>query len=356
MNEAGTFQTVSGTVLYLFGDRDPEIASLMDNPEFRSLVGPLFSTARPAVPDDTPVCLDAAVDRELLTSDGGSYGAGPRLVPVPALAERELPERLRPVLARYVEIAGDMAVELRALFAETSAAERFAWPQVSHSLVAGMFLDLAMGRELIRSGQVSLRPAGGTVVWAFEGLSAGNAFGVQWAPASRPRAGFAQLWSRRARRPPLRLGTAVVEALWRSALGEAAAGTPEERLYLRHLKLARKAGGSLEVQVPAFGPSDAERLLPLLDHGARQLVADAIVPALALVGEHPWWSERIHEEAYRHAAVRLILEYGIDRVIASGGIEAFPQGPDLQPAWGRWVWVEADGPLSLVPDNAVEEP
>jgi hypothetical protein len=219
-----------------------------------------------------------------------------------------------------------------------------------------MFLDLAMGRELVRSGQVSLRPDRGTVVWAFEGLSAGNAYGVQWAPATRPRAGFAQLWSRRARRPPLRLGTAVVEALWRTALGDTVADTPEEHLYLRHLKLARKAGSSLDVQVPAFGPPDTERLLPLLDHGARELVADAIVPALALVGEHPWWNERIHEEAYRHAAVRLILEYGIDRVIAAGGLEAFPQGPDLEAEWGRWIWVEAEGALSLVPGAAVGEP
>lgn len=334
--------------IYLFGDNDPEIASLIRDRDFRGMVARLFAKPQAAIPPASPPAFEMAVHGGLLASDDGVYRAGPRLTLIPALAERELPDLLRPALAHYVEIAGDVAAELRVVHEETSAGARFGWAQVSHTLVAGLFLDLAMGIELFRSGRVLHRIVGETTVWAFEEVSAENAFGVQSNTAGEGRVLFAQLWHRRARRSGIRLNGGLVDRLAQVARGETVDRTSGELLYLRHVKLVRTRGSSLEVEVPVYLPGDAERLLKVLVPGARRLVEDAISPALSCLCDHPWWRERSRQDGYRHAAVRLILEYGIDRVIASRLLDPFPSGePPLE--WGRWLWEEAEGLPTLIP-------
>jgi hypothetical protein len=147
----------------------------------------------------------------------------------------------------------------------------------------------------------------------------------------------------------LGLSPAVVERLAALASGAPVLPTSPEMLYLRHLKLVRKAEAGYELQIPFFGPADTARLLPILTQGAQRLVADSIVPALDLFTEAPWWRERIVEEPLRHAAVRLILEYGIDRVIASKVLEPFPTGQEPAISWGRWGWEEEETSLTLLP-------
>ena len=52
-------------------------------------------------------------------------------------------------------------------------------------------------------------------------------------------------------------------------------------------------------------------------------------------------------EAYRHAALRLILDLGIDRVISAGVCDPFPDLPNLSEtpaAWGRWLWDDPTAP------------
>jgi hypothetical protein len=344
---------LSELAVYLFGDNDPGIAALIRDPGFRGLIPPLFSNVEAAIPAVPPPSLEPAVRGRLLTVEDGVYRAGPRLTAIPAGAERELPDLLRPALAHYVEIAGDVAAELRPIYEQTSAGQRFDWSQVSHTLIAGVFLDLAMGVELYRSGRVLHQLVGETTVWAFEGVSAENAFGVQLNTGGERRLAFVQLWHRRARLTRIQIRSALVDRLAQVARGEAVDRNSKELLYLRHVKLVRTAGSSLQVQVPVFGPHDTARLLPLLVQGARRLVEDAIVPSLDLLREQPWWKEKAGRDGHRHAAVRLILEYGIDRVIASKVLDPFPAGGDPPVEWGRWLWEEQEGPLTLIPQIVV---
>lgn len=346
---------VSPLVLYMFGERSPEIATLLRERSFQGLVGELFRAEEPALPCEPPPVWHAAVRLDLLASAGDAtpegeparrYRAGRRLVLIPAAAGRGAADLLHPALVRYVEIAGDTGARLREAYSGTAAAERFAWPQVSHSLLAGLFLDLAMGREVLRSGRISRRPAGDSVLWAFQGVAAENAYGVSVVPAGPPHpVAFIELWHRRTRPAAPRLSPSCVAVLAGIARGEQPGGSSRELLVLKHLKLVRTSGGAPRLQVPVFGASDAARLRGPLEQGARRLVTDAVDPALALLERHPWWRERIRSETYRHAAIRLILEHGIDRAIASGVCDPFPEPPETPVEWGRWLWEDPAGDL-----------
>jgi hypothetical protein len=330
----------------MFGERSPEIAALLRERSFQSLVGRLFRAEAPALPPGPPPVWNEAVRLDLLAAAGEGYGAGRRLVLIPAAAGRGAADLLRPALARYVEIAADTGERLREAYGETAAAERFSWPEVSHALLAGLFLDLSMGREVLRSGRVSRRPTGDSVLWAFQRISAESSCGVSVVPAEPPsRAVFAELWHRRFRRTGPRPGPALVEILARIARGEPAGGSSRDLLLLKHLQLVRTSGGVPRLQVPAFGAADTARLRGPLEQGARRLVTEAIDPALALLERHPWWRERVRSEAYRHAALRLILDHGIDRVLAAGVCDPFPDPPGVPVAWGRWLWDDPAGDL-----------
>ena len=328
--------------LCLFGESKPEIASLMGDHGFRELVRRLFIAEVSSIPPNQASLFERAVCSHLLAAVGEQeYQAGPRLIPIPASAEQDLPELIRPILAHYVEIAACVTAELYAAYKETTASERFVWNEASHSLVAGMFLDLSMGREVFRLGRIAPRAAGDPIVWAFEHVSAENAYGVQRTFADENGSAIAQLWHRAIPRDTLRLKSSHVSTLLRIAAGDQLDRGSADVLYLRHLKLLRSAGSSLQVQVPFFGPSDVEKLQAVLTSGAERLVNDAVVPALESIGSHDWWRDKLQHEGYRHAAVRLILEYGVDRVIASKVLEPFPGGQDLFYSWGRWIWQPA---------------
>lgn len=342
-----------GTTFCLFGENKPEIVSLMHDSGFRGLVRKLFASETATIPAEREMAdpFAQAVRLRLLTPMGErEYQAGPRLVPIPASAEQDLPELIRPILAHYVEVASCVSAKLRTAYQGTRASERFTWSEVSHSLVAGMFLDLAMGREALRCAQIALRATGDPVVWAFENVSAENSYGVQMTFANGNGSALAQLWHRVIPRDAFRLNAQQVSTLLRIAAGERPDRGSADVLYLRHLKLLRTVTLSLEVQVPFFDPLDTEKLQAVLTPGAERLVNDAVVPALESIASRPWWREKIHQEGYRHAAVRLILEYGVDRVIASKVLEPFPKSQDLSFSWGRWLWQpagEPQAPMSL---------
>jgi len=338
--------------MYLFGERNPEIAAVLRERSFQSLVGDLFQAEEPALPREPPPVWNDAVRLDLLASagEGEGYRAGRRLVLIPAAAERSAADLLRPVLARYVEIARAASAELCAAYRETAVARRFSWAQVSHSILAGLFLDLAMGREVLRAGLIARQPAGESVIWAFQGVSAENAYGVSAIKANPPsRAIFAELWHRRIHRTKCRLSPSLLEILvqiaWGTEAGQRPGGNPRDLLILRHLKLVRTAGRALRLQVPAFGAADTARLREPLEQGARRLVADVILPALDLLERHPWWREGLRSTAHRHAAIRLILEHGIDRVIAAGVCDPFPEEREIPVEWGRWLWDDPEGDL-----------
>jgi hypothetical protein len=339
--------------MYAYGDQNPEIASLLRERSFQHLVGGLFRSEEATLPSEPPLLLQDAVRLDLLASSGTAYRAGRRLVLIPAAAEREVAGLLRPALESYVAVAARVKTDLLGTYTRTAVAEQFPWSRVSHSILAGLFLDLAMGLEVFRSGIIARPPSGDTVIWAFQGVSAENAYGVCSIPAASPRrAHFGELWHHRARRSEPRLGHSHVALMIRCAHGEQGPNSPKDLLYLKYLGLVRKAGDSLQLQVPAFGTADTEQMLAPLTEGARRLVTEAIIPSLELLEHHPWWRQRVHHEAYRHAAIRLILEHGIDAVIASGACDPFPEAGEVSVEWGRWLWEEPDGPRTVMPHLA----
>jgi hypothetical protein len=337
---------MNGLRLYLYGRADVELWSLLEGAELQNVVGDHLA-GREARSDGAGTVPDAALIRGLLADDGGCYVPGARMVLVPAGPEREVRQLMEPLLDRYAEVAAAVIPRLRRAYEATAAAYRFTWEQVSHALVAGMLLDLAVGSELWRSGWIR-RQHWETAVWAFERVSAANAFGVRWVGDTAGRCGFAQLWHRDVKRPNLRLDEGMVALLGRLAAGNRpTAAPPKSLLYLRYVKLLEQQDRELRLAVPAFDAGDFDRLLVPMVAGARSLVAEAVAPALERAMAHSWWGRQGDQGSHCHAAVRLMLEYGIDRVIAEGLLAPFPRGA-AEPAWGRWVWVESGGPLTLV--------
>ena len=333
---------------YLYGKQSPEIWASVKDPSFQAWVRELFATnGQSPLPGDPSESFHKAARQGLLSIRRETYGAGERLILIPAAAQHGLLERLEIYLGLYVEIAAATAAELCAAYEEVTSRRHFDWHAVHHTVVAGMFLDLAVGNELTLAQKIQ-REHDDTVIWAFEHLGTDSGFGVQWA-AGGPRVVFSQLWHHGLRREQARLSEALAGLLARIDRGEEYDPASKELLYARFLGLVKKQGKSLRLEVPTFAPADTERLLPILARAARQLVETAIFPAFETAAEHPWWQSRIAQDACRHAFVRLMLEYGAQRTIAARIVEPFPPASHLPPAWGRWLWSEGDGATSLIP-------
>lgn len=326
--------------LYLFGRHDPEIGSLIHDAAFQRVAASLFQQNEVPIPDGASNLLERAEQTELLHLNGQSFSIGRRLTICPASAEDQLADLWSALLSRYVEITRGVLDSLRQAYTNTKAARDFDWTEVEHALIAGCFLDLAMGRVVARRGLIQYEP-GDTVVWAFEHISANNSFGVQ--KSRGEECFFAQLWHRTVRRDTLHLPRRVVHTMLASC-SNAEYTSPKESLYLRYLGLLRQGNFKL----PVFLEQDTARLLPVLLPGAQALVSETISPALDLLQEHGWWQKRHSDPSYRHAAIRLFLEYGTEAVVENGLIHKFPTGEPPTVGWGRWLWQESPEQLGLV--------
>jgi hypothetical protein len=291
-------------------------------------------------------CLAAAEACGLLVRAGGQLLPGSRLVVIPAAEEARFRSLARPALCRYLEVAADALPALARAFAGSAAADRFAWSEVSHAIVAGMLMDLGVGRSLPAGVREDGRGPRAPVVWAFERPLAANAFGVQSVRDEGSGWSIAQLWHARCPRPDLRIDPPLVRELGRVAAAAAAGpgasaaggGTPgapfpgagRGLLWLRHHHLME----GRRLRFPAFPAADWSRLDADWQPLGAGLAAEAVAPALAAAAADPFWSQPRH----RHAAVRLLLEAAADHVIAAGLLPPFPPAESAGPAWGRWLW------------------
>lgn len=334
----------SGRQQILYGTADAELEALASRPALRQLVDACFRTGTMPAPE--PDLATAATAHGLLRRTEAGWEPGSRLILVPREPERALRTLIEPALDIYLGIAAATIPTLRAAYERCAAASSFAWSEVCHGVVAGMFIDLAVGAQLGLAADV-IRDCGTSVLWVFENVSAANAFGVRWSAPPSNRQGLAQLWHTRVARQPLKVNAEMVGALARHAVGQPV-GADRDWLYLRYLKLVRSGA----ITIPVFGPEDTPRLLAPLQAGAARLVEEAISPALELAAEHPWWQQLHQRGGFRHAALRLVLEYAVDRVIDAGLLAPFPSGADVPLAWGRWLWIEPEGaPSRLVPTS-----
>jgi hypothetical protein len=328
----------------------------------------------------------AALACGLLAREGGRVVAGRRLVIVPAAEEERFRSLVLPALGRYLEVIGDAVPRLRRAFADCAAAGWCSWTEVCHAVVAGMLMDLEVGRHL-PAGVCEEGPGPRVpVVWAFERPLAENAFGVQ--SVRDPESGWsiAQLWHAGGARRELRIDPPLLRAVGRIAgsappgggapsAGSAPAGgsappagsapsrdsapsggsaggaLPVDAgrglLWLRHHRLV--AGRRL--RLPAFAAADWRRLQDALQPAAAALVAEAVGPALAALGGEPFWTP----PRRLHAAVRLLLEAAADHVVAAGLLPSFPPAGVEAPGWGRWLWEQdpaADSGSDSAPRSA----
>lgn len=318
-------------------------------------MGGLFAdgTARPASAEEENTAA-RAVAAGLLDGGGPAFFvAGPRLVAIPRAAGREAAARMAPAIGRYGAFAAVAAAELRQAYQATASARRFSWAEVEHVLVAGMLLDLSVGSRLFLDGQVE-RGYDETLVWAFEETPGANPFGVQWVAAEDEAAGLAQLWHSAVERPELKVSVSAVRTL--VGLGEAGkAPEPKDLLLLRYLGFAAGGEAGDRPAVAGFSAQEmGELLLPKLWSAARQLVGEAVLPALDAGGAGGWWRDQPAASATGHALVRAALELGADAALAAGAMAAFPCGRPPA-AWGRWFWREAPGPFTLVAGSFGQE-
>lgn len=338
-----------GVRLYVYGRADASLRALIRTPAFTRIV-PDLCAGRAIDGDATDqATAEAATRVELLARAGAHYEAGRRLLPVSAAAEATVRDMVEPALDRYAAIVASGIGALRRAYAGTAAARRFEWDQVAHTVVAGMLMDVAVGRHLHLPDEVIERH-GDAVVWAFEHVSADNAYGVVWTADPARAGGFGQLWHCTVDRTPMRLAPHIAAVLGQAAAGEPLVGGEKALLYLSHLGLMRRAAGDrgYAAAVPVFDAGDAGRLLQAIDPLAARLVDEVMTPALALVARHPLWS-RAASPRSMHPVVRLLLEYAIDRVVGGGLLAPFPVGADVPLAWGRWIWTEPVGTPPLMP-------
>jgi hypothetical protein len=324
----------------LFGRYDPEVGKMLAAPGFDAMLAGLFAGAAPA-PEAGSLAAQALA-HGLLRAEADRLQPGPRMVLIPHHHEGELAALVEPALDRYLGVLSAVLPGIRQAFQECAAARRFSWDEVGHSLVAGLLMDLSVGRQLF-ARRPELRPRQESVVWVFERPRARNAFGVQM--AKDPASGWtlAQLWHRGLERSPLSIRDELVGFLGGLAAGDPGDADAPGWLHLRYVGLARRVGRSHDLLVPSFAPDEWLHLSTRLHAGAGRLLEEAIFPALGRLSGQPFWGDAA-AAGRLYTAVRLLLDYATDRLVDSGLLAAFPAREQAPPAWGRLLWNEDVAP------------
>lgn len=319
-----------GPHIRVHGFAEPALTALRASAEFERLIVRMLQDRANADEDATEAAAQAMA-AGLVVSHGARYAAGRRLALVPAPAERQVRDVVAPLLPDYVAILDASVERLRSAYAGCAAAAAFDWAAVEHTIVAGLLMDLAVGYRMSLPGSVLEHPAEG-MVWAFEQVVAGNAFGVIWSGRSWRDRGLGQLWHRSLRRAPLKLAPRYLEAAETVALG--GSPSPDTELYLRYVGLLTRERRQLAI--PTFVGADVERLRAELDDAASQ-IADRVARPMfdELAGATRWATVT---PAARSSVLRLLLEYATDAAIDGGVLSPFPGAP-APGAWGRWLSV-----------------
>ena len=336
---------MNGPRLYVYGTGDPRLSRLLDSPSFSQLVARLMKNGVIEPSAAEAALLDDCLTSELLVRELSGFVPGPRLVLAPAAIVAPFTGVIAGHLNDYAAVASAALPLLRRAFLRTGPAKCFDWAHIQHVVLAGMFLDLAVGSCLWTTGIIHRRYCD-TVLWAIDTAASRNPFGVQWIGSRTRRCAIAQLWHADVTRPPLRLAESDAGWLCAAASGNAVAYDPRMLLRLRYLGFVSRSADALRVTVPAFAPADCERLFPVLIECAMDLVRRVVRPLLADVDRfQPDGS--MAQDSWRHVLIRLLLEAGIDRVVESGLCDPFPVGvPPVE--WGRWSWEESACGHSLV--------
>ena len=312
--------------LYAFGVVGAEARAAVQHPGVREGLRSFFTAGSPFEADDEAARLANAAG--LITREPAPGAPGPRLVLVSRRQSRDLRAGMDRALERYLAITTETVAQLQVAYESCTAARRFSWREAEHAITAGLFLDLAVGQRLGLAAQLQ-REQRAHVVWAFEHIESENGYGVILAEHVGRRAGVVELWHCGVRRTPLRLSERGVALLCEAAERSPAAAP-----------------------MPVFTAGDTRRLIEVLDAGADRLVTEALDPILDLAFALASWRPLHARSSLRQAVARLVLEYGIDRVVDAGVLTPFPAGDAVPVHWGRWVWQEPVASPPLMPWSA----
>lgn len=331
----------------VFGYDDPHIVALVRSRVLRRIVGPLFERAAADCDRVAPGDLSAAEALGLVRVDARTYCAGPKLTVVTAAEEEEARHVTRDAFAAYASAFATHEPMLRGAFGACRAAEDFDWNDIAHVLVAGLTVDVGVGRIL--GVYETERTLESTAVLAFERLSACNPIGVRWAPGSAATSGLGQIWHHDVWRTRMDLTSDHVRTLERLADGECGI-EGKSSVLMRYLGLIRSDVRAQPLAIPVFRPADVARMSPVIRAAAHALVRDGVRPAFDRLSRHGWWKGREDDPARRLAGARLVLEYGVDTLVDAGLLPRFPVAPHFGAAWGRCLWMDkAGGPNTMAP-------
>ena len=328
----------SGWRLYLYGQENEAISELLGNKSFRALLKRVSGAEPDTEPQGDDDILERATGIGLLEERDGRLQTGAKLTCLTSDQESDFHAEAIPLIDLYEGIAQETVPALRACYETCTASQRFPWTDVEHTVVAGLFLDLAIGRQM-QLEEKAHQEVGETMVWAFESITASNSFGVQWA-ATDQRCGLGQLWHSRVKRARLQIAPALVEPLARFALGDIEAIDKPRWQFLRYLKMVSGPRDQGELRLPHFLPAEVTALRNVLDPAAREVAHKIAEPACDLLDTH-LTRRRGSQDAgsfNRFAALRLLLDYATDRLIQTGLLHPFPVGEPTA-AWGRWLWI-----------------
>jgi hypothetical protein len=316
----------SGLRTYCYGTVPPGLTGLLgQGGAFARRLESLFRCGPEGT--DAEAQEDEASERlGLLVRAGSRWRPGPRLILVPKEQDAELRSLVDVCLDRHVSVLRQALPRLQQAWQRT-AARHDAWPDVWHTVVAGILMDVAVGAHT----RPYLPPSTDWLLCAFENMTAGHPFGVQYSPNLGGGFGFGQLWHPYSQRP--RIPEPSLRAL--AALASEGRSTPPELMRLARLQLVRREGSAVRPTVPVL--EEADPLAEPVHDAAARIAEEVYGPALAAAARHPWWRRVDGHPGVRFAALRLLLEYATDRALDAGVLPPFPMVVP-GPGWGRWLW------------------
>ena len=214
---------------------------------------------------------------------------------------------------------------------------------MAHLVVAGLVIDIGVRSEML-SRKVLVEQPDEFWVWAFEGgTGTRNSFGVQMYSDEQRRAACGQMWHRRLKRATeLKIDGADVALLGEifeqgGVKAASLSGAQQTQvLKLAFYRLLAKRDAAYRLNIPVIAGADGRALHTEVGRIAREIIAQAVVPAMAEADEI-YLASGLSRAAgnYRHAFARLLLECSIDKVVEDELIPAFPETAAHN--WRTWL-------------------
>lgn len=270
----------------------------------------------------------------LLTLQNGFASAGPRLgVVSPALREQML-QVLAPALTAEMRwLKAEAVPRLEQAWAGSGRTQP--WPEVAHTILAALCLDLGLRGAVLQAKILEHLPEGFYSIAFVGGTGGENAYGVKIWRNRGEEIGVGHLWHRDISRPSTFFPEDVQAVQAIVTNGEKATVSPASLLRLRFFGLIAPDG--LRPAIPVVRYESGDGLIDAVEEVSRQCVQRYLAPAL--IEMEQLWPGAPPEQRMllRQAVLRLVLEHNADRAVQTGVMPPFPS--PAPKGWGSWIWV-----------------